>query len=103
MLESNIDINVIYQLVFVVLLFSLSLMFFVVLMRYTAWVRIHLDRVIDLYKRDSSVLRSSIDSLLIIGKSKGMDVFDEGEDEDEEVESEESEVAKGRYRTYTDI
>lgn len=100
MLVTDIEITLVYQLVFVLALLIVALTSFVILVRYTGWLKIHLDRVFDLYKIDNRAIDSSIASLTIIAKSKGMDFVREFEDDDENVDNN---VPRGKYREFTDI
>lgn len=106
MLIEDINMNQLYQLLFVIALLGLSLTFFVVLIRYTGWMRIRLDRLVQLYQQDRGVTESSIHSLTIIAKSKGMleeePQYDEN-GEEIEIEEDSSEVRAGRYRKLTDL
>ena len=98
-MQGNVDINLIYQLIFVVILMSLSLVFFVILIRYMGWLKIHLDRVTDLHKIDKRAIDSSIESLTIIAKSKGM-IFTEEEYDDD---NDEGNIPRGKYSEFTNI
>jgi len=97
MLTDNINIDLVYQLGFVLILLAFSLIFFVILVRYLGWLKIHLDRVNELYKIDKNAVKSSIYSLTIIAKSKGMEMLD---DEDN---NRGKDLPRGKYREFTEI
>ena len=99
MLNSNIQVELIYQLVFVLLLLTLALVFFTILVRYTGWLKIHFDRISQLYKIDTRAIESSLYSLTIIAKSKGMEI----EESEESEEDKGSKMPKGKYKEFTNI
>ena len=98
MLSSNIQVELVYQLVFVLILLTLALVFFTILIRYTGWIKIHFDRILELYGIDSRAVESSLYSITVIAKSKGMEFEEEDSEEDKG-----SKTPKGKYKEFTNI
>ncbi len=101
MLVTEIETTLIYQLVFMLILLSVALTSFVILVRYTGWLKIHLDRIFDLYKIDEEATKSSVETLLFIAKAKGMELADDYKKAQEDTE--EKEMPKGKYREFAEI
>ncbi len=95
----NIQVDLIYQLVFIILLLALTLVFFVILTRYTGWIKIHLDRVEELYKIDNKAIDTSFYSLSVIAQSKGMELPDDEDDKKDDNKK----LSRGKYKEFTDI